>query len=78
MKNAEVKALNEQLLAACTFQHIQAAVDAVKKQGTNIYVLPGHLPRGAVAGPRPAPRATTGGIVDYDAASSAAARSSTW
>lgn len=36
-----VRAFNEQLLARCGFEHLQAAVDAVTQQGTNIYVLPG-------------------------------------
>ena len=41
MPEGELKSLNEHLLAECEFEHIQAAVDAVTEQGTNIYVLPG-------------------------------------
>jgi hypothetical protein len=41
MPAGPVKALNEELLAKCGFAHIQAAVDAVTVEGTNIYVLPG-------------------------------------
>ncbi|HWH32201.1 MAG TPA: right-handed parallel beta-helix repeat-containing protein [Egibacteraceae bacterium] len=32
---------NTKLFGQCQFEHIQAAVDAVTKPGTNIYVLPG-------------------------------------
>lgn len=39
--DAKLRAANEQLLKACQFQHLQAAVDAVQKKGTTIYVLPG-------------------------------------
>jgi hypothetical protein len=41
---AELKAMNEQLWAQCQadgFQHLQAAVDAVKLPGTTIKILPG-------------------------------------
>jgi len=41
MTDPAVKALNKKLLPQCAFQHMQAAVDAVTAQGTNIYVLPG-------------------------------------
>ena len=41
MPAGATKALNEQLLPQCDFEHIQAAVDAVTERGTNIYVLPG-------------------------------------
>jgi hypothetical protein len=37
----QLRASNEPLLADCAHQHLQAAVDAVQVQGTNIYVLPG-------------------------------------
>jgi parallel beta helix pectate lyase-like protein len=35
------RTLNERLLAECKYRHIQAAVNAVAKRGTTIYVLPG-------------------------------------
>lgn len=35
------RALNMELLPGCRFQHLQAAVDSVRRQRTNIYVLPG-------------------------------------
>lgn len=41
MTDPALKALNQQLLGECAFEHMQAAVDAVTVQGTNIYVLPG-------------------------------------
>ncbi len=41
LTDAKVKAFNQKLLPQCAFRHIQAAVDAVKSQGTNIYLLPG-------------------------------------
>jgi hypothetical protein len=37
----QLRAFNRRLLARCAHQHIQAAVDAVEVQRTNIYVLPG-------------------------------------
>lgn len=37
----QLRAFNQQLLAQCGFDHIQAAVDAVTVRGANIYVLPG-------------------------------------
>ncbi len=65
MTNAKVKALNTKLLPQCAFEHIQAAVDAVKTQGTNIYLLPGTYREE----PSYAPACTegyTGGIVSYE------------
>ncbi|HVM27514.1 MAG TPA: right-handed parallel beta-helix repeat-containing protein [Mycobacteriales bacterium] len=44
MPAGPVRTLNEALVDRCRFQHIQAAVDHVEKngvRGTNIYVLPG-------------------------------------
>jgi hypothetical protein len=41
MTDRKLRAFNQRLLARCEFEHIQAAVDAVQVQGTNIYVLPG-------------------------------------
>jgi hypothetical protein len=65
MKNAKVKALNQALLPQCKYPHIQAAVDAVKKQGTNIYVLPG-VYREEPSWAPPCTKGYTGGIVSYD------------
>ncbi|MCA1711981.1 MAG: right-handed parallel beta-helix repeat-containing protein [Actinobacteria bacterium] len=65
IKDAKVKALNQQLLPQCAFRHIQAAVDAVKKQGTNIYVLPG-LYREEPSQAPPCTKGYDGGIVSYD------------
>lgn len=65
MKDARLKALNQRLLTQCRFQHLQAAVDAVKKQKTNIYVLPGTYREE----PSHAPACTEdydGGVVEYD------------
>jgi hypothetical protein len=65
MTDAKAKAFNRQLLPKCAFAHIQAAVDAVNTQGTNIYVLPGVYREE----PSWAPACTKdydGGVVDYD------------
>lgn len=60
-----LKAFNAKLLAECKFEHIQAGVDAVTAQGTNLYVLPGVYREE----PSYAPDCTkgyTGGIVPYE------------
>ncbi|MFP3963708.1 right-handed parallel beta-helix repeat-containing protein [Actinomadura fulvescens] len=36
-----LRRLNERLLKECAYGHVQAAVNAVRKRGTTIYVLPG-------------------------------------
>lgn len=36
-----LRAMNDTLLGECAFEHVQAAVDAVRTRGTTIYVLPG-------------------------------------
>ncbi|MGH2756020.1 MAG: right-handed parallel beta-helix repeat-containing protein [Actinomycetota bacterium] len=41
IKNAGLRSDNQKLLAKCDFRNIQDAVNAVKKRGTTIYVLPG-------------------------------------
>ena len=41
IQSADLLRVNRQLLRECAFEHIQAAVDAVKERGTTIYVLPG-------------------------------------
>ncbi|MEX1177516.1 MAG: right-handed parallel beta-helix repeat-containing protein [Nitriliruptor sp.] len=41
ISDPQLRAFNQRLLADCAHEHIQAAVDAVEVQGTNIYVLPG-------------------------------------
>ncbi len=60
-----LRALNERLLRECRTAHIQAAVDAVKTRGTNIYVLPG-LYREEPSHSPPCAKAYDGGIVEYD------------
>jgi LPXTG-motif cell wall-anchored protein len=60
-----VRALNEKLLPQCAFQHIQAAVDAVKTRGSNIYVLPG-LYREEPSWAPPCTKGYDGGIVSYE------------
>ncbi len=64
IKDGKQRAFNQKLLAQCAFEHIQAAVDAVKKQGTNIYVLPGTYREEPSWAP-PCAKDYTGGIVDY-------------
>ncbi len=39
--DSALRAVNQQLLDQCAFEHLQAAVDAVAQRGTTIYVLPG-------------------------------------
>ncbi len=41
MPAGALKTANEKLLRECTYEHLQSAVDAVSKRGSNIYVLPG-------------------------------------
>ena len=65
LTDAKVKALNAKLLPQCAFAHIQAAVDAVKTQGTNIYVLPGTYREEPSYAPACA-SGYTGGVVSYD------------
>jgi hypothetical protein len=62
--DTRLKALNSRLLAECRFAHIQAAVDAVRRQGTNIYVLPGTYREEPSHNP-PCAKDYDGGIVDY-------------
>ncbi len=52
LRNRKVRAFNQRLLRRCDHRNLQAAVDAVRRQRTNIYVLPGPLPREAVLEPR--------------------------
>lgn len=59
-----LKALNTRLLGECRFAHIQAAVDAVSKRGTNLYVLPGVYREEPSHAP-PCTKDYDGGIVDY-------------
>jgi hypothetical protein len=65
MKDPKVKALNQKLLKQCRFQHLQAAVDAVKVQRTNIYVLPGVYREEPSHNP-PCTQGYDGGVVEYD------------
>ena len=60
----KLRAFNQRLLGDCAFEHIQAAVDAVKTRGTNIYVLPGTYREEPSHNP-PCARDYDGGIVDY-------------
>ena len=64
MTDARLKAFNLSLLAKCQFEHIQAAVDAVKTRGTNIYVLPGTYREEPSWNPDCA-KGYDGGVVDY-------------
>ena len=64
MTDPALKALNERLLGECSFEHMQAAVDAVTTRGTNIYVLPGTYREEPSHNP-PCARDYDGGIVDY-------------
>ena len=63
--DAELRSFNERLLAECGFEHLQAAVDAVTTQGTNIYVLPGHYREEPSWSP-PCTEDYDGGVVSYE------------
>jgi len=63
--DARLRAFNKRLLGQCRFRHLQAAVDAVKKQGTNIYVLPG-LYREEPSWDHRCTKGYDGGVVEYD------------
>ncbi len=58
------QALNQRLLGECGFADMQAAVDAVRTRGTNIYVLPG-LYREQPSVDAACAKDYDGGIVDY-------------
>jgi hypothetical protein len=62
--DAQLRGFNEARLAECEFEHVQAAVDAVTVQGTNIYVLPGEY-REEPSVDAPCAADYTGGIVEY-------------
>ncbi|MBW3619079.1 MAG: right-handed parallel beta-helix repeat-containing protein [Actinobacteria bacterium] len=65
MTDPDLQAFNRDLLAVCTHEHIQAAVDAVEVQGTNIYVLPG-LYREEPSVDAPCADDYEGGVVTYE------------
>src|SRR5919106_5957060 len=44
--DGDLRQVNRELLASCDFKHLQDAVNAVKQQGTTIYLLPGHYREG--------------------------------
>ncbi|MGV3564914.1 MAG: hypothetical protein ACO1ON_16730 [Nocardioides sp.] len=62
--SAKLRAFNRQLLRRCEHRHIQAAVDAVRTQRTNIYVLPG-VYREQPSWDVPCMEGYDGGIVEY-------------
>lgn len=64
LADAALRAHNERLLEQCAFEHLQAAVDAVDTQGTNIYVLPGHY-REEPSWDPPCVEGYDGGAVSY-------------
>ncbi|MDQ2648460.1 MAG: right-handed parallel beta-helix repeat-containing protein [Actinomycetota bacterium] len=63
--DATLRAFNEHLLTECAHEHLQAAVDAVTVQGTNIYVLPGHYREEPSWAP-PCTEDYDGGVVTYE------------
>ncbi len=65
-----LRAFNQRLLGECRFPHIQAAVDAVKTRGTNIYVLPGTYREEPSHNP-PCARDYDGGVVTTRSSSAA-------
>jgi hypothetical protein len=60
-----LRAFNRKLLKQCEHRHMQAAVDAVEKQRTNIYVLPG-VYREQPSWDKPCMADYDGGVVEYD------------
>jgi hypothetical protein len=60
----KLRVFNQRLLRECGFQHIQAAVDAVSRRGTNLYVLPGTYREEPSHNP-PCAADYDGGVVDY-------------
>ncbi|GAA5124866.1 right-handed parallel beta-helix repeat-containing protein [Haloechinothrix salitolerans] len=64
LADPRLRRFNRQLLAQCEFQHLQAAVNAVAEQGTNIYVLPGEY-REEPSWDPPCTKDYDGGVVDY-------------
>jgi hypothetical protein len=41
IRDPRLREINERLLSQCAFEHVQDAVNSVKRRGTTIYVLPG-------------------------------------
>ena len=65
LKSKQLRKFNMKLLKKCEHRHMQAAVDAVRKQRTNIYVLPG-VYREQPSWDPPCAEDYDGGIVEYD------------
>ncbi|CAB4697093.1 MAG: hypothetical protein F2667_03825 [Actinobacteria bacterium] len=64
LPDAGVRRFNQRLLKDCEHRDIQAAVDAVKRQRTNIYVLPG-VYREKPSWESPCMEGYDGGIIEY-------------
>ncbi len=62
---AKVRRFNERLLEQCDHRNLQAAVDAVHVQKTNIYVLPGRY-RERPSWNKACTEGYDGGVVEYD------------
>ncbi|MQA60826.1 MAG: hypothetical protein GEU86_04890 [Actinophytocola sp.] len=60
-----LRKFNKAMLKRCEYEHLQAAVDAVTVQRTNIYVLPGQY-REEPSWDRKCTEDYDGGIVDYE------------
>jgi hypothetical protein len=61
----KLRAFNNKLLAQCSYQHLQAAVDDVEQRGSNIYVLPGQYREEPSWNPE-CVRDYDGGVVEYE------------
>ncbi len=65
IRDRSLRAFNLRLLERCEHRHMQAAVDAVRRQRTNIYVLPG-VYREQPSWDVPCMEGYDGGVVEYD------------
>ncbi|HWH27497.1 MAG TPA: right-handed parallel beta-helix repeat-containing protein [Mycobacteriales bacterium] len=66
MPAGPARALNEELLPKCEYEHMQEAVDAVAVRGTDIWVLPGvYREEPSWDENAPCTQSYDGGVVDY-------------
>ena len=65
LRDPRVRSFNLRLLDRCEYRDLQAAVDAVRKQRTNIYLLPG-VYREKPSWDAPCTKSYDGGIVSYE------------
>src|SRR3954465_5250982 len=66
LKNAAKRASNQQLLSQCKYHSIQLAVNAVKHQGTDVWLLPGLYTESQYDGPPKGACASLSPVVQPD------------